>query len=231
MQQLIKSIDSIQLRTKISGKSLLDENSNVADVTKFSMQISNDSSDAVHLSKVAFKSVGAGAATYSALTSDDVTADTPLTVYVDVAGTKVSKTLVKHGGAYKLDGLTIDGIDDLYKQTQTGSGQAGTLSTAIDALGTGNNTFAHIQDLANTYIKNLGDQRSLLGAYQNQMEYSVSNVTELSSNLQSARSRVIDTDYASETAALTKGQIMQQAATAMLAQANQMPNVILTLLK
>jgi flagellin len=63
------------------------------------------------------------------------------------------------------------------------------------------------------------------------MEYTASNVTELSGNLAAAKSRVIDTDYAAETANLTKGQILQQAATAMLAQANQMPNVILTLLK
>jgi len=66
---------------------------------------------------------------------------------------------------------------------------------------------------------------------QNKMEYAVSNVTDLSSNLTAARSRVQDTDYANETATLTKGQILQQAATAMLAQANQMPNVILSLLK
>jgi flagellin len=84
---------------------------------------------------------------------------------------------------------------------------------------------------ASGFVTALGTQRSLLGAYQNQIEYTVSNVTELSSNLTAARSRVIDTDYAAETAALTKGQILQQAATAMLAQANQMPNVILTLLK
>lgn len=88
-----------------------------------------------------------------------------------------------------------------------------------------------MQNEAQTYVNALTAQRGLLGAYQNQMEYTLSNITELSSNLQSARSRVIDTDYASETAALTKGQILQQAATAMLAQANQMPNVILTLLK
>jgi flagellin len=91
--------------------------------------------------------------------------------------------------------------------------------------------FQNVQAAANSYVVALGTQRSLLGAYQNQMEYTLSNITELSSNLQSARSRVIDTDYASETASLTKGQILQQAATAMLAQANQMPNVILTLLK
>jgi len=81
------------------------------------------------------------------------------------------------------------------------------------------------------YITYLDTQRSTLGALQNQMEYAVNNITELSANLTAARSRVTDTDYASETASLTKGQILQQAATAMLAQANQMPNVILSLLK
>jgi flagellin len=88
-----------------------------------------------------------------------------------------------------------------------------------------------VQKSADAYVRSLTTQRGLMGAYQNQMEYTLSNLTELSSNLSSARSRVIDTDYANETAALTKGQILQQAATAMLAQANQMPNVILTLLK
>jgi flagellin len=91
--------------------------------------------------------------------------------------------------------------------------------------------FTELIDAASDFITNLNTQRSELGALQNQMEYAVSNVTELSANLTSARSRVQDTDYASETANLTKGQILQQAATAMLAQANQMPNVILSLLK
>jgi flagellin len=95
----------------------------------------------------------------------------------------------------------------------------------------GSTAFATIITNANAYITKLDTQRGKLGALQNQMEYAVSNVTELSANLTAARSRVQDTDYASETASLTKGQILQQAATAMLAQANQMPNVILSLLK
>lgn len=112
------------------------------------------------------------------------------------------------------------------------------LSQSINATGITSSTtstataaFQMVQRAADAYVVKLGEQRSLLGAYQNQIEYTVSNVTELSSNLSAARSRVIDTDYAAETASLTKGQILQQAATAMLAQANQMPNVILTLLK
>lgn len=112
------------------------------------------------------------------------------------------------------------------------TGKASALSTAIDAAVTSDaNTFRLVQTEAQAYVDSLVSQRSLLGAYQNQMEYTASNVTELSGNLAAAKSRVIDTDYAAETANLTKGQILQQAATAMLAQANQMPNVILTLLK
>jgi flagellin len=112
-------------------------------------------------------------------------------------------------------------------------GSASTLSGWINT-GAALTTAAYYQSIssaASTYVTALDTQRGLLGALQNQMEYSVSNITELSANLTSARSRVVDTDYASETANLTKGQILQQAATAMLAQANQMPNVILSLLK
>ncbi len=73
--------------------------------------------------------------------------------------------------------------------------------------------------------------RAELGAVQNRLNYIVDNMQTLSNNLADAQSRIIDTDYAAETAKLTRGQILQQAATSMLAQANQMPNVILTLLK
>jgi flagellin len=128
------------------------------------------------------------------------------------------------------DTITIDAATALKKISGTsgGGGLATTLSAAIDQA---TPVYSDILAAATAYITALDTQRGKLGALQNQMEYAVSNVTEMASNLSAARSRVIDTDYASETASLTKGQILQQAATAMLAQANQMPNVILTLLK
>ena len=101
-------------------------------------------------------------------------------------------------------------------------------TTGTDAATSG---FTGLAGVVDDYITYLDKQRSTLGAIQNQMEYAVDNITELSANLTAARSRIQDADYASETASLTKGQILQQAATAMLAQANQMPNVILSLLK
>ena len=117
--------------------------------------------------------------------------------------------------------------------TISSGGSALTLSAAIIAATSASTSvnYVSISTAASTYITALDTQRGALGAIQNQMDYSVSNITELSANLSSARSRVIDTDYATETSQLTKGQILQQAATAMLAQANQMPNVILSLLK
>ena len=125
-----------------------------------------------------------------------------------------------------------DNVDEGEDGVAPQDGLAKALKDAIDADTTPEDTdFNAVITAATAYVNSLVKQRSELGAYQNQLEYTVSNLTDLSTNLQAARSRVIDTDYASETAALTRGQILQQAATAMLAQANQMPNVILTLLK
>jgi flagellin len=85
-------------------------------------------------------------------------------------------------------------------------------------------------DIMNAVQNNIIN-RAQLGSYQQQLNYIVDNMQTLSNNLADAQSRIVDTNYAAETANLTRGQILQQAATSMLAQANQMPNVILTLLK
>ena len=121
------------------------------------------------------------------------------------------------------EGAALDG-----KITTLNNWATGTASVAATAVTT---MFTDIQDTANTYLNAIVKQRGALGAVQNQLEYTVSNLSEFSNNLAASRSRVMDTDYAAETANLTKGQILQQASTAMLAQANQMPNVILSLLK
>ena len=145
--------------------------------------------------------------------------------------TKFSGTTLLNGTAITIQSSNVSGdtitIDSALALRTIGTASlATTLSTAVTS-----GTFGEMISAATTYITALDTQRAKLGALQNQMEYAVSNVTEMATNLSAARSRVIDTDYASETASLTKGQILQQAATAMLAQANQMPNVILTLLK
>ncbi|HWZ64928.1 MAG TPA: flagellin, partial [Steroidobacteraceae bacterium] len=70
-----------------------------------------------------------------------------------------------------------------------------------------------------------------LGAYQNRFQSAITGLTTDSTNLQSARSGIQDTDYAAATSSLSKAQILQQASTAMVAQANTIPQNILTLLQ
>jgi len=92
-------------------------------------------------------------------------------------------------------------------------------------------SFTDVADAIDVALDWISEQRGIFGAQMNRLSYLSSNLQATSTNMQASRSSIIDTDFASETAQLTKGQIMQQAATAMLAQANQMPNVILSLLK
>jgi len=80
-------------------------------------------------------------------------------------------------------------------------------------------------------IDQIATQRATFGAQVNRLGHNLNNLSALYENLSAANSRVIDTDYANETANLTKTQILQQAATAMLSQANSQPNVVLALLK
>jgi flagellin len=81
-----------------------------------------------------------------------------------------------------------------------------------------------------TDLDDISKQRATYGALQNRFESVISNLTNYSENLQASRSRIQDTDFAYETANLTKSQILQQASTAMLAQANQLPQTALSLL-
>ena len=79
-------------------------------------------------------------------------------------------------------------------------------------------------------IKAIDSQRADLGAVQNRFENTISNLQNIAENVSAARGRIQDTDFAAETANLTKNQILQQAGTAILAQANQLPQAVLSLL-
>jgi flagellin len=80
-------------------------------------------------------------------------------------------------------------------------------------------------------LNTINSSRSSLGAYQNRFASVVSNLQSTSENLTASRSRITDTDFAAETANLSRGQILQQAGTAMLAQANSLPNGVMALLR
>ena len=85
-------------------------------------------------------------------------------------------------------------------------------------------------EMIDSAISMIDSQRADLGAVQNRMNFTISNLSNIQSNVTDARSRIQDVDFASETAQLTKQQILSQTSSAMLAQANQIPQTALSLL-
>jgi flagellin len=150
-----------------------------------------------------------------------------------------SRSLGFQSGANSSSYITVNTLDINTESASSNSaikalgGAVGTLenltsNSEVDSWQTAYQALDSAVDDAIVYLSN---ERAIFGAQMNRVGYISTNLTAQSTNLQASRSSIIDTDFASETAKLTKGQIMQQAATAMLAQANQMPNVVLSLLK
>ena len=79
-------------------------------------------------------------------------------------------------------------------------------------------------------INSIDTQRAKLGAVQNRLAHNISNSANTQANVADAKSRIVDVDFAKETATMTKNQVLQQTGSAMLAQANQLPQVALSLL-
>lgn len=134
------------------------------------------------------------------------------------AGTSGAVTI--QSGANTADTVTLTFAD--IKST-------GAINTAIS----GASATTPLTNLANfdAGIAAVGTARAGLGAAQNQLQSAVNNLTNNSTNLSAARSRIQDTDYSAESTAMAKAQILSQASTAMIAQANQSQQNVLSLLK
>ncbi|RRW38420.1 flagellin domain-containing protein [Ectopseudomonas oleovorans] len=107
--------------------------------------------------------------------------------------------------------LAVDGVDLTAVTDQASTATA--LSSIDDALDA------------------IDASRASLGAVQNRFQNTINNLQNIAENSEASRGRIMDTDFAAETAALTKNQVLQQAGTAILAQANQLPSAVLSLLQ
>jgi flagellin len=116
-------------------------------------------------------------------------------------------------------------------ETITVTTAAATATTNSGTLGTTTTTASAEITLLDADIASISSTRATFGATQSRFEAVIGNLQNTAENLTASRSRITDTDYAAETAQLTRNQILQQAGTAMLAQANQLPSSVLTLLK
>lgn len=149
-------------------------------------------------------------------------------------------TALAGNGLASLDSNNVMSITS--NDTIAVSGTAGltTLGLAASSATAGSLTGSNVLDVnaANNMIQSIDSAltsvstlRSTFGAIQNRFESTIANLSATTENLTASRSRIQDADFAAETAALTRGQILQQAGVAMLAQANALPNNVLSLLR
>ena len=122
-------------------------------------------------------------------------------------GQTISVNLSRTGGGYGTSGLSLSNLS-----VSSVAGASAAL-TSIDSA-----------------ISTIGGARADLGALQNRFQSTIRNLSSISENVSAARSRIRDTDFASETAELTRNQIIQQASVSVLSQANQRPQTALSLL-
>ncbi len=162
-------------------------------------------------------------------------------ITIDVAGTAAAASGLADGtsfGGIKLsstskDGITLGGADI----AKTGLSSGNTAATATFGAGLSSvnlSTASGAQNALATIdsaLAQVNSSRADLGALQNRFSSVVANLATTSENVTAARSRIQDADFAEETAALSKAQILQQAGVAMLSQANALPQNVLSLLR
>jgi flagellin len=161
-------------------------------------------------------------------------------------GTEISRTL----SAVEFNGTNLlSATSDFTFQIGANSGQSASIAASSIAVGSGDitgvydtgaasslNTSAAAENSAaltaiDLAIASISTARAEMGAIQNRFNYTISFLQAASENQQAARGRIMDADFAQETANLSRAQILKQAGTAMVAQANQLPQGVLALLR
>jgi flagellin len=163
-------------------------------------------------------------------------------VAVGYDGKTAGSTVISLAATAGNDSTSVQGNVQLsssktFSVTQSGTPALGYFVTGSGSLSTISNVDVKSQAAATAAIstidgamEKISSVRAELGALTNRLEYTVDNLTNIATNTQAAISRIVDADFAAETAKLTKAQILQQAGTAMLAQANQSKQSVLALL-
>lgn len=153
---------------------------------------------------------------------------------LDAEFQQLASEITRLGTDTKFNGQAVFGSAYTF-QVGADSGQTIAVASVAAATISGNVTSVANANTAlsaiDTALDTVNASRATLGAVQNRFESVVSSLQVSVENQSAARSRIMDADFAVETANLTRGQILQQAGTAMLAQANSLPNTVLTLLR
>ncbi|QBE64856.1 flagellin N-terminal helical domain-containing protein [Pseudoduganella lutea] len=134
-------------------------------------------------------------------------------------------------GRVTMDSAQSFSIDDAGSGLNLQDGGSSTLNSVSDLDVTSFEGAQLAIKIADAALSTVNGQRAEFGALQSRFASTIANLSTTSENLSASKSRIVDTDFAAETAAMTRGQILQQAGTAMLAQANTLPNGVMSLLR
>lgn len=200
-------IDRIADNTEWNGNTILDGTADGSSGNSVSYQIGVDGGQTI---SVAFGNMtDASGGSMNGISASKLTATASVASVASVAS-QAATTDGSGGAVAAVTGVTgVSGV--------TGVTAASNATSAITAL--------------DTAIEAVSNQRSTFGAGANRLTHAVDNLTNVKTNAEASRSRILDTDYAEATAELARTQIIQQAGTAMLAQANQLPQTVLALLQ
>jgi len=168
-------------------------------------------------------------------------------------GPELTQTSIVPNAGTRSGPDATDGFKEVYETIAKGGGVAGplvfqvganvnqTLETRIGAMNVGAMGLRNTLDVADLpaqaivavdrALEYVNEQRAVIGAQISRFSYAIENLTNTSDNLSASRSRVLDADFAVETAALLRQQILTQSSTAIVAQANQLPSLVLSLLR
>ncbi len=162
--------------------------------------------------------------------------------YTGAGGTSAA-TAIQGGGPAVANGSVTFDSETSFSVTDAGTGLGvGAAAGATTAQSSTLNSVASLDvtnfdnaqlaiKIADAALSNVNTQRAAYGALQSRFSSAISNLSATTENLSASKSRIVDTDFAAETASMTRGQILQQAGTAMLAQANSLPNGVMSLLR
>ncbi|MCO4179204.1 FliC/FljB family flagellin [Proteus terrae] len=245
----LKEIDRISEQTQFNGVKVLSGEKSTMTVhvgtnDKEAISFKLDKVDSTELKLNDFK-VGAELARTSVKTTDLKDKDDNVATEVKVAEFK--KTI--DGTEHTLKDGKLEKVGDDYYVTGTLNGKTVTLAADVAvadkdgddkviATATVKAAGTELDDPNAASLAKLDDamakvdgMRSSLGAIQNRFESTINNLNNTVNNLSAARSRILDADYATEVSNMSRGQILQQAGTSVLAQANQVPQTVLSLLR
>ncbi|HEY7639144.1 MAG TPA: flagellin, partial [Steroidobacteraceae bacterium] len=185
----------------------------------------------INVSQTASAAAGLGQGLTATTATLNNTTNDALTAITTAAGTAVAHDYVGTIRLTSTDAITLSGANESYigyaDNSAMALGSSALNSVSVTSVANANTAINRV-DAALTTVSSL---RSTFGAIQSRFDSVISNLQAVGENLTSSRSRILDADFAAETANLTRAQILQQAGVAILAQANSVPQNVLALLR